>query len=280
VAIKSTVLILGLNVWILSNSLDGPFRSGFSMGTLGTVTDKRAMLLCRDTLKNNRQACQWGLSATYTSFYDAMDNLRDKNVYEVGGATSVKIQHMLIHLSVKQFNALSVYYEQYCSGGLDYEFLNLISIGVAVTGYRTGITCYNDNHVSAVFNGNIGARINNVVVGAQICNIPLKTTKTSGVMPLMMNGFGIQTLENRFGSQAFRIEIRPDLEKKVRWILGDELAIGKRIAIQFAIANNPVQLSFGLQFDLKSLLSSIALVNNERLGWSKGVCFGWFGGGR
>jgi hypothetical protein len=280
VAIKGAVLILVSVVWLLSNSLDGPFRTGFSMGTLGTITNKRAMLLCRDTLKNNRGALQWGLSATYTSFYDAMDNLRDKNVYEVGGAASVKIKHLFVYLSVNQLNALSIYCEQYCTGGLDYEFLNLISIGVAVTGQRTGITCNNDNHISAVFDSNLKARINHVVIGAQVYNIPVKSTNTSGVMPRLVYSFGIQTLENVFGSQAFRLEIKPDLEKQVRWILGDELTIRKQLTIQFAIANNPVQLSFGLQFEMKSLLSSIAFVNNERLGWSKGVSFGWNGGGR
>lgn len=264
---------------LLSNSLDGPFKTGFSMGTLGTVTDKRYMLLCRDTLKKDGQSLQWGLSAMYTSFYDAMDNLRDKNVYQVGVDATVKKKQMLFYLSVKQLNALSIYYEQSCSAGLEYELLNLISMCIAVTGHRTGITYYNDNHVSAVFDGNLKARINNVVIGAQICNVPFKSTKTSGVMPMLIYSFGIQTLENIFGSQAFRLEIRPDLDKNARWILGDELAIGKRVTIQFAIANNPVQLSFGLQFELKSLQSSIALVNNEKLGWSKGVSFGWYGGG-
>jgi hypothetical protein len=278
VALKGAILILVSIALLLSNTLDGPFMTGFPMGTLGAVTDKHRMLLCRDTLKNNSQALQWGLSATYTSFYDAMDNLRDKNVYQVGIDATVKRKHMLMHLSANQFNALSVYYEQYCSGGLDYEFLNLISIGVAVTGYRTGITCYNDNHVSAVLNGRLSARINNVVIGAQVCNVPLKSTRTSGVMPMLVYGFGIQTLENIFGSQAFRLEIRPDLEKQVRWVLGDELAIGKIVTIQFAIANNPVQLSFGLQMEIKSLQSFVALVNNEKLGWSKGVGFGWNGG--
>jgi hypothetical protein len=280
VALKGAVLILVSIALLLSNSLDGPFKTGFPMGTLGAVTDKNSMLLCRDTLKNNDQALLWGLSATYTSFYDAMDNLRDKNVYKVGIDATVKKEHLFMYLSANQLNALSIYYEQYCSGGLDYRLLNLISIGVAVTGHRTGITSYNNNHVSAVLNGRLSARINNVVIGAQVCNVPLKSTRTSGVMPMLMYGLGIQTLENIFGSQAFRIEIRPDLEKQVRWILGDELAIGKIVTIQFAIANNPVQLSFGLLVKLKALQSSIALVNNEKLGWSKGVSFGWFGGGR
>ncbi len=279
-ALKGAVCILALIALLWPNSLDGPFKTGFSMGTLGTITAKNSMLLCRDTLKRNSLGCKWSLSATYTSFYDAMDNLRDKNVYQVGIDAIVTRKHLLMYLSANQFNALLMYYEQYCTGGLDYELLNLISIGVAVTGLRTGITCYNDNHVSAMFNGNLKARINNVVIGGQILNVPLKSTKTSGVIPMLMYGFGIQTLENVFGTQAFRLEIRPDLEKKVRWLLGDELTIGKRITIQCAIANNPVQVSVGLQVELKSLLSSIALVNNEKLGWSKGVSFGWFGGGR
>ncbi|NLD91745.1 MAG: hypothetical protein GX639_03660 [Fibrobacter sp.] len=278
-ALKSAVCILVLIALLWPNSLDGPFKTGFSMGTLGTVTGKNSMLLCRDTLKRTAQGCLWGLSATYTSFYDAMDNLRDESVCQVGIDAIVKRKYFLLYLSANQFNALSLYYEQYCTGGLEYELLNLISIGIAVTGLRTGITCYNDNHVSAMFNGNVQARINRVVIGAQMYNVPLKSTKTFGVMPVVMYGFGIQTLENVFGAQAFRLEIRPALEKKVRWLLGNELAIGKRITIQSAIANNPMQFSFGLQVEFKPLLSSIALVNNEKLGWSKGVSFGWFGGG-
>jgi hypothetical protein len=280
VAIKSLVLTLVYAALLLSNSLDGPFKTGFSMGTLGAVTDKNRMLLCRDTLKNNGQALQWSLSATYTSFYDAMDNLRDKNLYQVGVDATVKRKHMLLYLSANQLNAFSIYYEQYGCVGFDYELWNLISMGIAVTGHRTSIACYNDNHVSAVFDGNLKARINNVVISTQICNVPLKSTKTSGIMPMVMYGFRIQTLENVFGSQAFRLEIRPDHEKQVRWILGDEITIRKLVTIQFAIANNPVQLGFGFLVKLKPLRSSIALVNNEKLGWSKGVSFGWNGSGR
>jgi len=279
VAIKGAVLTLVSIVLVLSNSLDGPFTTGFQMGTLGTVTDKYRMLLCRDTLKNNSRALQWCVSATYTSFYDAMDNLRDKSVYQVGIDAMVKRKQLVLFLSASQLNALSIYYEQDCRAGLDYALLNLISMGVAVTGYRAGITAYNDNHVCAVFDANLKARINNIVIGTQICNVPIKSTKTSGVMPIVTYSFGIQTLENVFGSQAFKLEIRPDLDKQVRWILGDALTIGKQITVQFAIANNPVQLSFGLLVNLKTLRSSIALVNNEKLGWSKGVSFGWNGGG-
>jgi hypothetical protein len=280
VAIKGAVITLVLTALLLSNSLDGPFKPGLTMGTLGAVTDRNRMLLCRDTLKNNGQALLWDVLVTYTSFYDAMDNLRNKNVYQVGVDATVKKKRMLFFLSAHQFNALSVYYEQYGCASLEYELLNLISMGATITGQRTGITCYNENHISAVLGASLRVRINNAVIGAQICNVPLKSTITSGVMPMLIYSFGVQALENSFGAQGFRLEIRPDLDKSVRWILGDELTIGKRLTIQFAIANNPVQLSFGLLMKLKPLLSSIALVNNEKLGWSRGVSFGWNGGGR
>lgn len=275
-AIRTVVFVLVSIKLLLSNSLDGPFKTGFSMGTLGAVTDNFGLLLCRDTLNNNNRIQQWDVSVSYTAFHDAMDNLRDESIYQVDIDATVKSKHMAVYLSASQLNAFTVYYEQKCSGGLDYQFMNLISIGAGVTGHRTGITCYNDNHVSALVNGSLTARVNNVVIRAQVYNIPLKSTKTSGVMPMLLYSCGIQTLENIFGSQAFRLEIRPDLEMKVRWILGDELTMGKRLTVQFAIANNPLQVSFGLQMKIKSLISSIAVVNNERLGWSKGVGFGWF----
>jgi hypothetical protein len=88
----------------------------------------------------------------------------------------------------------------------------------------------------------------------------------TGSEPAISIACGIHTQHSRFGAQGVIIEITPTESSPIRLKIGEEVRFIKWCGIQIAIANNPVQISFGLSIDLINTLTTASLVNQPELG--------------
>lgn len=278
-AMKSMLIILFCSFCLFAEIRYSPFSTGYSMGNLGTIIWDNTFCATQSWIPAAfcDTALGKGINITAVTYYDDMDNLQDRSIYEVTGGGYFTSRYVNIKLSGTFFNALDTYYEQSLFLSTAVAILPSLKISMECRGYRIGI---HDQRNAVHTIGELGftawLRIRYAAISLQSDHIVVKQSTASGTAPLLNVKCGIHTRTNRFGAQGVMIEITPQEEFPLRWKIGEEIRILKWMGIQIGLANNPVQVALGLSVDMNHSGVSASLVNHPQLGWSKGVFIGRF----
>jgi hypothetical protein len=218
-----------------------------------------------------------GLNITAVTYYDDMDNLQNRPIYEVTGGGYFTSRYIYLKLSSTFFEALDTYYEQSLFLSTAVAVLPSLKISMECRGYRIGIHNSEDAvHTISELGFSVWFRIRYAAISLQSDHIIIKQSKSTGTAPLFNVKCGIHTKASRFGAQGVMLEITPQEQFPLRWKIGEEIRILKWLGVQVGLANNPVQIAFGLSVDMNHSAFSASLVNHPQLGWSKGVFIGCF----
>ncbi len=276
---KFILIFLFCNFCLFANIRYTPFSTGYSMGNLGTIIWDNTF--CATQSWTPAAFCDSalgkGVNITAVTYYDDMDNLQNRSIYEVTGGGYLTSRYVNLKLSSTFFEVLDTYYEQSLFLSTAVAVFPFLKISIECRGYRIGI----HNSQSAVHTiGELGfcawLRIRSAAISLQSDHIIVKRSTASGTAPLLNVKCGIHTKTSRFGAQGVMIEITPQEQLPLRWKIGEEIRILKWLGIQIGLANNPVQVAFGLSVDMNHSAFSASLVNHPQLGWSKGVFMGYF----
>jgi len=276
--VKFKAFLLVLFVSISAELLRSPFPSGYSMGTLGAIIHDdiadNTHLSMVPAIHNRSFKC--GADLSIVNYYDKMNNLCDRSLYQLSIGGYYRWKHILLKLNMSHFDALSTYFEQSASLSGDFYIIDIMALGIVFSGQRVSIRGVETGaHFTGVMGGSASIRLARVNISFKCRNLVVKKTQTPGVDPSLQFTCGIETPLSRIGSQGFLIEITPDEQKPFRWIMGEEIWLRNWLGAQIAIANNPLQVGLGIAVSISKGLFTGSIVNNEQLGWSRGLYLGW-----
>ena len=248
-----------------------PFPVGFSMASQGSLIETQgvsgrepwgAAAFYRDTLP-------WGVAFSAVSYHGAAGA---GGVSQYAGGGFVTFGGIVCKASIKQLDAMGVYYEQtaFFSTGSSYRFL---SFSVEAQSHRIGLKGNSsDIRTMSALGAALHAQSRRVSAGAAAEGLTVFSSGSRDVdQPLSFSG-RICTVRNRYGSQGAMVKITPDNDKPVRFILAQEYRISPNFAICASLGSNPTMIGFGLIIDRhkQPLSGSAAVVNHPLLGWSRG----------
>lgn len=253
----------------LNAALGEPFPLGFSMSNQGGLVDAEGALgrqpwvtaaLLRDTLS-------WGVGACGTAYYGGLEKNASVLQYGVGGW--VKKGRFICKLSLVQFDALNVYYEQmiFLSAGLNFRFLGF---SADFKPCRMGLWGTDDARALAAAGFTCLVRMGLVDMSLSADDLVVESSGDTGSDPCHSFKAGLYTRRNRYGSQGVLVQYVPHMSKPIRFVIAQEYRIGNHVALSAALGSNPTMLSFGISVDFRPLGGGVALVNHPVLGWSKG----------
>lgn len=263
-------------VLILNQSyanVNQPFQYGFSMGNLGTIMPENEVAGFQPWIPAAFCKCnrRFGLACGAVSYYDKMDNLREKYIYNAFGGTYLAHKRFNLKLAISHFSALDMYFEQSGFTSLGFSLIKQIRISVEITGTRIGLRCLDRNKQSTVDCG-VSAFVpfRFTALALRVNHLTVKSGYVKGVNPKICIETGIHTVQNRFGAQGVLIETTPSSKQPIRFILGEQYRFFKCFAVEASIANNPFMIGLGVLLEIADVKSSVSLVNHPVLGWSKG----------
>lgn len=277
-AIKIIFLLLFFISIPNAKLLCDPFPIGLSMSNLGAILwDKGCSgtqswmpaAFCDSSLAQ-------GINVAAVSYYDNMDNLQDKYIYQMSVGGFFTYHLIIMKMSISCFNAFETYFEQSLFLSTAIKLFPSLKASIDLRGYRIGLCGIgNASHTigEAGFSSWIG--LGYVGFSLQCDHLILKKSGVDGTDPPISISCGVHTRSNRIGAQGFIIEISPLLEHPLRYKIGEEIRIGNWFGIQAGLANNPVQISLGIVIDMHFPSIALSLVNQPDLGWSKGIFFGY-----
>lgn len=276
--IKFILTILFCNFFLFANIRYAPFPTGYSMGNLGTIIWDNTY--CGTQSWTPAAFCDTalgkGVNITAVTYYDDMDNLQNRSIYEVTGGGYFTSRYIYIKLSSTYFDVLDTYYEQSFYFSTAVAVLPSLKVSMECRGYRIGIyNLRNTVHTIGELGFTAWLRIRSAAVSLQSDHIIVKRSTASGTAPLLNVKCGVHSKTSRFGAQGVMLEITPQEQFPLRWKIGEEIRILKWLGIQIGLANNPVQVALGLSVDMNHSGFSASLVNHPQLGWSKGVFMGY-----
>jgi|GEM_PF-2544561 len=277
-ALKGQILLFCIVLYADAELLRSPFPGGYAMGTLGAIgrdynlTENNYDGVRSETAKKVITGCD----ISWVGYYDAMDNLQDRSLYQVALDGYIVTHKLSLKVSVCYFDALATYYEQNARVTAGYRIAPFFEAAVILSGERKSIRgAENGSHTVAVSGGSVHVYLQKVSAYLQCDNLVVKHSQTAGVDPDCKFTCGFYTRRTRLGAQGFQIEITPESMKPFRWKIGEEVRFLKYLGMQVAIGNNPVQIAMGLIVELKGSSVTASLVNSENLGWSRGVNIGY-----
>lgn len=272
-AIRKIFIVLFMNCNFLMASLQDPFPQGFSMGNMGAIlwddgAQGRQPWIPSAFYKKNR--C-FGLACGAVSYYDKMDNFSDESIFKAFGGAYFAVKKLRCKIAVSHFSALEIYYEQsgFLSCGIDL-FPHLV-ISTELTGSRIGLVGSDEQAYrtgECGFSGWIPFKF--AAIAFSINHIVLKSAYADGVNPPVSIKTGIHTVRNRFGAQGVVLEVTPTIKHPIRFILGEQYRFLRLFAIDASISNNPFMFGIGITAEIKTVSTSVSLVNHAVLGWSRG----------
>ncbi len=258
---------------LIAANLQEPFPQGFSMGNLGTVL-----------WENGAQGCQPWISAAFcdsgrrfgvalgtVSYYDRMDNFRDKSIYKAFGGVFWSIRRFRFKLAVSHFSALEMYYEQTGFFSAGFDLFTYLRAGIDFNGTMTGLSGFKQEKQTVgecAFSAWIPFKA--AALGLSINHVTLKSGRVQGVDAPLIIKSGFHTANNRLGAQGVVIEIIPSQSDPVRFILGEQYRLFKIIALEASLANNPFLIGIGVLVEISPISASVSMVNHPVLGWSRG----------
>lgn len=268
--------LLILSWWLISMplaQLQPPFPAGYAMGNLGTIIAEDApggrsaqvpATFLGDSLR-------WGCTAAAVSYYDAMDNLSDKQLTTISAGAFFAAKKYRVKIAITSFDALGVYCEQRGRISAAYSLVKGVRAGIDLTGIRAGLRPELE-HAQTL--GEIGfslwVPLRTVALTSSVNHITVKQALVAGLASPVSVGVGIHTLPNVFGAQGVLFTVTPDYNHPLRVAIGEEIRLAAPLGIHGAVANNPFFIAIGAVLYLPNSAISSAFVNHPQLGWSKG----------
>jgi hypothetical protein len=277
-AMKWASLLLLFNLLTSAESLRDPFSMGYNMGNLGTIlwyngySARQSWIpaaFCDSSLKK-------GLDIAVVSYYEEMDNLQDRYLYQLSGGGFFTNKHLYIKASFGYFDAFNTYFEQSLFLSAALSLMRSLNISLEGRAYRVGLSgVSNEAHTIGELGLSAWLGRQFVAFSLQCKHLIIKKSGIDGMDPQFSVTCGIHTPLSRFGAQGVLLEISPHEVSPVRWKIGEEVRIFKWLALEVGIANNPVLVGLGLSVDLQFPSVAAALVNQPQLGWSRGIYVGY-----
>lgn len=279
--IKRSFLILSW--WLIAvpqAQLQPPFPAGYAMGNLGTIIGEDApggksaqapAAFLGDSLR-------WGCTTTAVSYYDAMDNLSDKQLATVNAGAFFASQKYRVKVAITNFDALGVYSEQRGCISAAYSLMKGVRAGIDLTGIRAGLRLKSEQAQTV---GELGFALwiplRTVALASSVNHITVKHATVAGIASPVSVCVGIHTLPNVFGAQGVLFTVTPDYNHPLRVAIGEEIRLAAPLGLHGAVANNPFFIALGVVVYLQNSTISSAFVNHPQLGWSKGFegMYGW-----
>ncbi|MFP4014543.1 MAG: hypothetical protein ACLFVQ_10685 [Chitinispirillaceae bacterium] len=250
-------------------ALGEPFPLGLSMSNQGGVMDAEGALGRQPWVP---AAFLWdtiscGVAACGTAYYWGME--KNASVLQYGAGGWLRRGRFVCKLSLVQFDALNVYYEQmiYVSVGLNYRFLGL---SVDVKPCRMGLWGTDDARALVTAAVTCLIRMGLVDLSLSADELVVESSGTNGSDPYHSFKAGLYTRRNRYGTQGVLVQTVPHMSKPVRFVIAQEYRIGSSFAVSAALSSNPTMISFGIAVDFSPVSGGAAVVNHPVLGWSKG----------
>lgn len=262
------------------STLHEPFPQGYAMGNLGTIitTDGPGGHLPLFSAAYLGDSSGAGIAASVTTYYDDMDNFRDRRMATVAGGGWLVAGRFGLKAGIAHFDALGAYRE--LSGHFSCAMKTIlgIRIGTEISGTRFLLPLSGGAAKTlgeAGFTLFIPIRI--ISCSASIDRLIIKPARTEGADPSLRIRCGIYTNEHAFGAQGVRIDITPQFEHPVGIAIGQEFRFSRHVALHGAVANNPLFVGIGVAVFWGGGCASAALVNHPVLGWSRGFGaeYGW-----
>jgi hypothetical protein len=272
--------VLFIAVALAGAALHEPFPQGYAMGNLGTIICEdgpggRNPLLSAAFMSDT---FTFGVAASVTTYYDAMDNFDDRHLTTVSGGGWAAFKRLTVKTAISNFDALGVYREQSgyfsCAAALYRD----LRISADLIGTRLVLNSSASEPLTLVETGfSLHIPIKIISFTASIDHLTIKPTRSDGADPPLHIRCGISTIQHAFGAQGVRFDITPEFEHPVGIAIGQEFRFSRFIAIHGAVANNPLFIGIGLAVFLGNGCASAAMVNHPLLGWSRGFSaeYGW-----
>lgn len=277
-AIKVVSLLMLLYLTISAELLRDPFPLGYGMGNLGTIlwynghSARQSWIpaaVCDSSLRK-------GFDIAVVSYYEEMDNLQDRYLYQLSGGGFLTYKHLYIKTSFSYFDAFNTYFEQSLFLSAAVSLARSLNISLEARAYRVGLSGVGDEvHTIGELGMSAWFGMPFVAFSLQCKHLIVKKSNIDGMDPQLSVTCGIHTPSSRFGAQGVMVEITPHEDSSLRWKIGEEVRLLKWLAIQVGIANNPVLVGVGLSIDLQLSSVTAALVNQPQLGWSRGIYLGY-----
>ena len=244
-----------------------PFPVGYSLGNLNTIISDdgiggRQPWVPAAVIRRNTG---FVLAAGAVSYYDMMDNIRDRGIYRAALGVSYAGPVFKCKGAFSQFDAFRMYFSQdgYLSAGLG-------GVSLEMAGHRIGLRG-KKGEVKTI--GELGAsvwlpfRYASLFLGVE--HVVVKESRNGSDPPLLIKG-SMHTAGNRFGAQGVLIEVTPSKRKPVRFLIGEEYRLFRWLGVHAAVGSNPVLISLGVVAEWKMAGAVLSFVNHPELGWSKG----------
>ena len=277
-AIKGASLLLFFNLLINAEMLREPFPIGYGMSNLGTILWSNGYSARQSWIPAavSDSSLKKGLDIAVVSYYDEMDNLQDRYLYQLICGGFLTTRYIYLKTSFSYFDAFNTYFEQSFFFSVALSLVPSLNVSLESTAYRVGLSGI-DSEVHTIGEMGFSAwfEMHFVALSLQCKHLIVKKSAVDGLDPQLSVICGIHTPSSRFGAQGVVAEITPNESNPLRWKIGEEVRVLRWLAIEVGIANNPVQVAMGLSIDLQRPSVTVALVNQPQLGWSKGVCLGY-----
>lgn len=269
-------IILLCLIWnVPSNAaLNDPFPMGYSMVNFGTILQGNRISGRQSWLPAcfAKDTVLFSLSSAYVNYYDAMDNLEDKDFRQAAIGFWLNLKKAGIKGSGTFFNALGIYCEQKGFLSISTSIIPHINISAELEAYRAGLI--NDKEESeTVASTGISLWIPWSFASASLScrNINIKDAAHPGFKQPITLSFGIHTMPHRFGSQGVIIIVEPENKTDIRLFIGEEYFIHRTVALSAAVSSKPLMVSFGITFSLPIYGLYTSFVHHPMLGWSQGI---------
>jgi hypothetical protein len=253
-----------------------PFPAGFSMNTLDAVIDTKgptgrqpwlAAAFCSDQGR-------FGAAFAATSYYNSVN---DPDTYRATLGAWYQYHGIVAKTAFSHFSALDVYFEERGFLSIGSRRFKFCTLSAELTGTR--MRCLGAPLSYTLAEAGLSAWVpwSWAGISLRLEHLPLKHPGIDGGESPPVIRTGIHTLHNRFGSQGALISVTPYDPRPVCFTLGESYQITPSMAFDFAIANNPVLIGFGVSVTLRQSSMAVSLANHPKLGWSQGVAaeYGW-----
>ncbi len=282
VAVAALTLLL---ITFVDGTLREPFPLGYEMGNLGTILTPdcpggREPFSPAAYLGDSLFA---GICASVTTYYDDMDNFGDKFIATVAGGGWLRAGRVGLKAGISHFDALGAYRELTGRFSGTVTIWKGIRIGADITGIRLS-TVSSEGYVKTLGESGFSlfVPLRMISFSFSVDRLTVKSAATAGVDRAPHIRCGLHTAAHTFGAQGVRVDILPENPQPVSVAIGEELRISRSLALQGAVANNPIFVAVGISLFIADGCASAALVNHPVLGWSRGfgAQYGWRRSGR
>ena len=258
---------------ITGAALHEPFPQGYLMGNLGTIINEddpggRAPFLSAAFMSDT---LAMGICASVTSFYDDMDNCRDRHLATVSGGGWLILKRLAFKTAIAGFDALGAYIERTGFLSCGVALFRGIRISSEICGTRLLMRSPAGDPLTLGEAGfSLRIPVRKLSITASINHITVKSTRIEGADPLPRIQLGLHTDQHLFGAQGIRLEINPQYKHPVSLAIGQEFRFSRSIAIHGAVSNNPLFIGIGCAVFIRNGTASAAMVSHPVLGWSRG----------